>query len=227
MWTIEDVKARFLEAADVERRMIVKGLPGSGNAWPSYRFDEEDMKGWDDQAKLDHLEMWQGRKVTKSPEISRWEEVFFIWTAMIPENRRLLVWRWAQCIASGGSFSKWCEDRGLVRMTAYNRLDRVWTTLAARFSKEARLLRSPDAKWDLQVPQSEIQENLSLKNSVSAKSPRIHPAYISEKSTDHLTNPAALAEFSQHLADVNESRRKAQLRRAKAMRGVPDGQEAA
>jgi len=40
-----------------------------------------------------------------------------------------------------------------------------------------------------------------------------------------IARPAALATFTQHLADVNEARRKARLR--KAMRGVPGEAEAA
>ena len=31
-WTIEIIKARFIEAADIERRMLVKGMGGGGNA---------------------------------------------------------------------------------------------------------------------------------------------------------------------------------------------------
>ena len=147
MWTIDVIKMRFVEAADIERRIIVKGIQSGGNAWPSYAYDDEDMHGWDDQARLDHLEVWQGRRVTKSPELTRWEETFFEWTALIPQSRRILVWRWAQCIANGRSFSEWCEKKGIVRMTAYNRLDRVFENLVAGFSKEGRLLRWPEGRW--------------------------------------------------------------------------------
>jgi hypothetical protein len=224
MWTTDVIKARFLEAVDVERRMLVKGGPGSGNAWPSYRFDEVDMAGWDDQARLDHLELWQGRKVTKSPEISRWEETFFEWTALIPMERRSLVWRWAQCKAAGRSFSKWCDDHGIVRMTAYNRLNRVFENLAFGFSKEARLLRLADPKWDLQDPPSRIQILPTLKNSASAN----HPPFRTENHFDLLKTPAAVAEFSKHLSDHNARQRKLRERRLKkALRGVPHETEAA
>jgi hypothetical protein len=52
-----------------------------------------------------------------------------------------------------------------------------------------------------------------------------HPPYRSETSCDTLTTPAALAAFTQHLADVNEARRKSRLR--KSLRGVPGEQEVA
>ena len=146
MWTVEIVKARFIEAADIERRMMVKGGPSTGSAWPTYSYDAEDIAGWDDVAIADNLERWQGRKATKSPELTRWEEVFFDWTGLLAVDRRIIVWRWSQCIASGRSFSEWCERKGLVRMTAYNRMERVFANLATRFDLEARLLRLPDGK---------------------------------------------------------------------------------
>ena len=221
MWTIEIVKARFFEAADVERRMVVKGLVGQGTAWPSYSYDSADMAGWDDQAIADNLERWQGRKVTKSPELTRWEEVFFEWTSLIPERRRKLVWRWAQCIAYGNSFSAYCRDRGLNRATAYNRLERVFSDLTAQFRNEARFLRMPDERWSGQF---EPDTASGCHTTGDAVSQRNHPQpdqlhYQSEASRDRLTTPAAVAAFAQYLAETNEARRQARLR--KALRGVP------
>ncbi len=228
MWTIEVVKARFFEAADVERRMVVKGMNGGGSAWPVYSYDAADMSGWDDQAIADNLERWQGRKVTKSPELTRWEEVFFEWTALIPERRRVLVWRWAQCIASGRSFSKYCEDKGLNRSTAYNRMERVFLDLTALFRNEGRRLLDPDPRWSGQFDGNPASISYKMAPSVTK---RDHPGpdglnFRTEASDDRITTPEAVAEFAQHLADTNEARRKARLR--KALRGVPgEEQEAA
>ena len=217
MWNIEIVKARFFEAADIERRMTVKGMSSGGTAWPSYSYDADDMAGWDDQAIADNLERWQGRKIAKSPEITRWEEVFFEWTSMVPETRRILVWRWSQCIASGRSFSAWCERAGMVRATAYNRMERVFEDLTARFRNEGRLLRYPDEKWSGQFE----GEKASLSHTIETAAPKrtAHQPYRTEPHEDHLTTPEAIAEFAQHLAEMNEARRKARLR--KALRGVP------
>jgi hypothetical protein len=169
MWTIEAIKMRWIEAADIERRMLVKGgMSTSGNAWPTYSYDAEDMAGWDDQAIQDNLERWQGRKVTKSPELTRWEEVFFDWTALVPEKRRQLVWRWAQCIATGQSFSEWCQRKGIVRMTAYNRLERVFEHLAALFRKEVRLFREPDGKWALQEEADQAPSGHTMRSAADA-----------------------------------------------------------
>jgi hypothetical protein len=226
MWTIEIIKARFIEAADIERRMLVKGMSGGGNAWPTYGFDAEDRKGWVQEDIDAEKERWSRNKTTATPEITRWEEVFFDWTGLVREDRRVLVWRWAQCRANGHSFSEWCDRKGIIRMTAYNRIDRVCELLVEQFRLEARLLRWPDGKWSLQ-DEAELAPSDHTMRTVAADNagPVKHPPYRSEKPCDTLTTSAALAAFTQHLADVNEGRRKARLR--KAMRGVPGEAEAA
>lgn len=219
MWSVEIVKARFIEAADIERRMMVKGLGGGGTAWPAYYYDSEDMAGWDDQAIADNLERWQGRKITKSSELTRWEEVFYDWTKLIPISRRLLVWRWSQCIAGGSSFSEWCNKKGIVRRTAYNRIERVFSDLAAHFADEARLLRFPDEKWASQLSPPSAEVSVSSHEVVPGRRGRRHEPFRTESHHDALTTPEAVAAFAQHLADTNDQRRKARLR--KALRGVP------
>lgn len=226
MWKPEIVLARFIEACDVEHRMWVKGGPTAGNAWPSYCYEQADIDGWDKKAEEDHLERWQNRKVTKSPELHRWEECFFEWTPLIAEDRRFLVWRFAQCQANGGSFSEWCRKKGIVRQTAYNRVAVILEMLAEQFDKEARRLREPDARFYRQPKRSASIHVASSRVDVAARYGATHPkAYRAEPSTDHLTSPDAIAAFEQHMADVNERRRKARLR--KALRGVPGEQEAA
>lgn len=223
MWTPDIVKRRFFEACDIERRMVVKGgMSTGGNGWPSYIYDADDHKGWDDQAMQDNLERWQGRQVTKSPEITRWEEVFFEWTSIVPERHRKLVWRWAQCIASGRSFSKYCQEKGIVRITAYKRLDKVFDFLVTHFDLERRFLKEPEGKWAIQEDQIEAMEYGNIKNNALDRRSPEHPPFRPEKHHDALTTPAAIAAFAQHLADTNDERRKLQERRMKkAMRGAP------
>ncbi len=227
MWTVEIIKARFIEAADIERRMLVKGMSAGGNAWPTYRFDDDDREGWDEQSKQDEVDALRRRLPLGTPELTRWEEVFFDWTALVPQARRILVWRWSQCIASGRSFSEWCERKGLVRMTAYNRMEKVFAALAAQFDLEARLLRQPAEKFALQTsPEKAPSVHTMGERAPKRRYAETHPtAYQVEPSTDQLTTPEAIEAFAQHLADVNEERRKARMR--KALRGVPGEQEAA
>lgn len=225
MWTVEVVKARFWEAADVERRMFVKGMSSGGNAWPSYRFDKEDRAGWPDDVIEEDLKIWMGRKPVGTPEFTRWEEVFFDWTQLIPEPRRLLVWRWSQCIAFGKSFSKYCEEKGLVRATAYNRLERVFKNLTNDFRIANRLLRRPDDKWAGQFEGPQAFTEIRSDEVVATQHQVDHPPFRTEPHRDMLGTAEAVAEFSKHLADVNDQRRRARLR--KALRGVPGEQEAA
>lgn len=209
MWTEEVVLARFIEACDVERRMVVKGGPSSGNAWPTYYYDKDDMAGWDDQAIQDNLERWQGRKVTKSPELTRWEECFYHWTPMIPEARRVLIWRFAQCQSNGGSFSEWCRNKGIVRQTAYNRITRILETLAEQFAKEARRLLEPDAKFYRQSGDVRYVGDNSMNTCVATNyTPK---AWRSEDAV--LADHPELRDFS--WADNRVSRRAAKLLNSK------------
>jgi hypothetical protein len=229
MWTAEVVMARFVEAADVERRMLVKGMSAGGNAWPTYGFDDEDRKGWVQEDIDDEKERWSRNKVTTTPEITRWEEVYFDWTALVRQDHRLLIWRWAQCIAGNRSFSAWCERKGIVRMTAYKRRDRVVRTLAEQFRLEARLLRWPEGKWSLQDEANLAPVAHTMETAASKAAPVEHLPFRTERHHDTLTTPAAVAAFAQHLADTNARRRKSQeRRRIKSLRGAPgEDQEAA
>lgn len=227
MWTAEDVRHRFVEAAEIERRMYVKGLSGGGNAWPSYRFDEDDMKGWDDAAKLDHLEQWQGRKVTKSAEITLWEECFYLWTLQYivqPSDRRR-VWIWARCVACGPSFVSVCEKNGWVRRTEYARLERTFILLAETLCNKMWTLKEAGNTTACTKTESHRMQSAAVRDSARANSPRIHPPFRTEPHRDMLGSPEAVQAFSKHLAETNEARRKARLR--KALRGVPDEVEAA
>lgn len=212
MWTDLIVRARFLEAADVERRMVVKGEGGGGNAWPAYYYDAEDRAGWDDQAIQDNLERWQGRKITKSNELTRWEEVFFEWTKLIPPQRRLLIWRFAQCLVAKQSFSEWCRRKGINRSTAYNRVEKVFRDLATVFGNEGRLLRMPDERWCGHSAQEDVPIKPQAEKSASANGKKKY-AFLADKPTDTLKTPAAIASFVEHLEEVNSQRRKALARR--------------
>jgi hypothetical protein len=86
-------------------------------------------------------------------------------------------------------------------------------------------LRWPDGKWSLQDEAELAPSDHTMRTAANNAGPVKHPPYRLEKSCDTLTSPAALATFAQHLAEVNEQRRKARLR--KAMRGVPGEAEAA
>ena len=224
MWDVEIVKARFFEAVDIERRMIVKGIGGGGNGWPSYSYDKEDMEGWDDAAIADNLERWQGRKVTKSPEITRWEEVFFEWTSIMPERHRKLIWRWAQCIVYRRSFSSYCHEKGLVRSTAYDRMEKVWDFLVAHFRLEARLLRLPDEKWAGQETVPMASEEQVMDVAAPKRGPTIHQPFRTEAHRDLLGTAEAVNEFTKHLAAHNRAQAR---KREKALRGVPSEHEAA
>ena len=224
-WTVEIVKARFFEAADVERRTIFKRNGGGGNAWPSYRFDEEDRAGWDATARLDELEKWQMMKGTLKPEQTRYEEVLFQWKPMIRADRWALIWNWSRCIALEHSFSNYCRDHNLNRATAYNRLDRAFELLTFRLRNDAILLQLADDKWARQFEGRHVSILTKVDEVDANRGPTIHPPFRTEAHRDMLGTTEAVNEFTKHLSATNEARRRARLR--KALRGVPSEHEAA
>jgi hypothetical protein len=222
MWTAEVVQARFMEAADIERRLRVKGGPSAGNAWPAYGFDEEDRKGWT-QADIDaEKDRWARNAALSTPEIARWEECYFSWTLdeIARPIDRMTVWGYVRCAIHGRSFSKFCKDRGWVRRTAYARLERTFENLAQKFLNTGLLFTPPDDKWLAQDGAAAASTGPTM-DEAAADEPRktVHPPYRAERHHDALTTPEAIAAFEQHLVEVNEQRRKA--RRRKALRGVP------
>lgn len=221
MWTAEDVRSRFIEAAEIERRMHVKGLPTAGNAWPSYRFDAEDRAGWDDRAKQDDLEAWQGRKTTESREIARWQEVYFVWTLQFIKRDadRRRVWIWARCMSGGPSFVSICEKRGWVRRTEYARLERTFSSIARKLTNNGSVFVAADILPLAQKDDAGHTEAQMVGLRARLGKQHSHPPFRTESHHDALTTPEAVAAFSQHLADTNDLRRKARLR--KALRGVP------
>jgi hypothetical protein len=226
MWNPEDVRDRWIEAVMIEWVMRVKGGPSAGNAWPSYVFTKEDRDGWDDIAKQDEVDVIRSRRPLTSADLKRWGECYFEWTMAIPVDRRTLIWRYAQCMAGNRAFSEYCDRKGIVRRTAYNRIHRVFDELTERFNKEGRPLVPADHKWTSQSRAREVE------SVVDAEKPRHgtsgQRAWRSEDSTDNLTSPEAIAAFEQHMAEVNEQRRKRQeARLRKSLRGVPGEQEAA
>jgi hypothetical protein len=177
------------------------------------------MAGWDDQAIQDNLERWQGRKSTRADEVTREEEVLFYWTILVRENRRHLVWRWAQ-LSPHDRFSAYCKKKGIASATAYRWLDEVWSRLQARFVAQARLLRWPDQKWmGQQTPVlPSIPGKLGDDSIRPFRKPR-HAPFRTEKHRDELTTVERAEEFSEKLVERNERLRKKRLR--KALRGIP------
>jgi hypothetical protein len=125
MWTPEIVQARFVEAAQTESRLPLGGGSQSSGYWPAYVHTFEDMNGWGTKRLAEEREMRMKRIPPSAGAISRHTQVME-WTAeLIDEDYRWLMWGMANCIASERSFSAWCKDQGLVRMTAYRRIERI------------------------------------------------------------------------------------------------------
>lgn len=214
MWTPDIVKIRFVEAAGTERFLSALRLPTANGYWPEFRYQQDDRDGWDQQAKDDHLEIWQGRGTAKADALSRYQECLS-WTIerITDPERRRLVWGFAFCRAYKRDFGKLCDKRGWKKSTAYNRLHRVWDHLAFVFNNEGLLLREPSQFWIGHETPSEVPIYGGLNNSDKIPAIKFSPGYRTEKSRDLIQTPADADSFAKFL-----ERRNARLRRINAWR---------
>lgn len=222
-YAIEIIKGRFHEAADVERFLPRPMSPDAAAYWPVYFYTQEDREGWTEDTKSDAADRWaRSRKLTRSA-ISRHDECL-LWSMTIlkDERYRRILWRWAFCQAKGWNFGETCRRQGWAKTTAYRRLNASFERIGSHLVGERLFPTLPDEKYLEHLrPQNATESDKITAPSFEEVSQAIRfaPSFRVEESTDTLTTPAALAEFSKHLADVNEARRKARLR--KTMRGVP------
>jgi hypothetical protein len=214
MWTAEIVKIRFVEAAGTERFLTGLRKPEARGYWPEFVYDEDDRAGWDQKARDDHMEIWQGRGTAKADALSRYQECL-TWTIerMTDPRRRQLVWAFAFCRAYKRDFAETCRKRGWVKSTAYNRLNRVWQELSWHFNNEGLLLREPAQFWIGHETQPAVESMQPVENCASAPSRKIHKPFRTETHVNTLQTAEAVEAFASFLEEVNDQRRKGLLRR--------------
>jgi uncharacterized protein DUF6362 len=230
VWTPELVRARFIEAADTERRMPRVGAKGEiSGFWPSYVHSFEEMSGWGTKRLAEERELRFRRIPPSAGAVTRFEEAMD-WTAnrIADETRRRLVWAFAHCRANEWSFSAKCKKEGWNRVTAYDRLNAVFRRLAKELDNDSVLLRMPDEKWVLQdAPVSGINSDMAARGggddglTLRVKSPRavILPG---GDATDLLKSESDLKRFARHLRRVNKARRRERERRRRRALGLDD-----
>jgi len=215
MWTLEIIRARFIEAAATEAFLTATAPAQCRAFWPAFVHDAEDRKGWDDQAKLDNAQRWKGR--APDGAISRHSECMR-WTAdhIHDEKTRKIVWAFAFCRAYKRDFGKLCQKKGWVKTTAYNRLNRVWSRLADIFHNERLALELPAHNW-LEHERPVIASiHATIGETDDAPSAiKFTPGYRTEPSRDLIRTQADADLFADFLAQRNADMRKAQEREAK------------
>jgi hypothetical protein len=218
MWTPEIIRARFVEAADTERRLPKGGGGSSVGYWPSYEYTFEDKAGWGTKRLAEEREMRLLRIPPSSAAITRHAEVM-VWTSSLidDERKRKIVWAWAWCRLSGASFAARCKKHGWVRLTAYRRLSATIDQILGQLRNDATLLRLPDEKWVLQ----ETPDMPSITGTMGLGDEQPLPVsptsliLAGDRPGHTLTSPQAVENFEKHLARVNRARRKEQERRRK------------
>jgi hypothetical protein len=217
MWTPELVKIRFVEAAGTERFLTGLRKPEARGYWPEFVYDEDDRAGWDQKARDDHMEIWQGRGTAKADALSRYQECL-TWTIerITDPRRRQLVWAFAFCRAYKRDFGETCKKRGWVKSTAYNRLNRVWQELSWHFNNEGVLLREPAQFWIGHETPDQASISAMMARGADVPQPiKFTPGFRTEASRHLLKDDDAVADFQAHLDAVNADRRRLQEREAK------------
>lgn len=214
MWMPETVRIRFVEAAGTERFLSALRLPTANGYWPEFQYDEDDRSGWDQAARDDHLAIWQGRGTAKADALSRYQECLS-WTIerITDPERRRLVWAFAFCRAYKRDFGKECRERGWVKTTAYNRLNRVWDRLAFDLNNGAVFLREAAPYWVGHETPLSPRRCAGLDKSAPAQPIKFTPGYQTEKSRDLIQTQDDAETFAKFL-----ERRNARLRKLNAWR---------
>lgn len=120
-WTMDDVAARFAEAAETGRRLPPVRVQGYFSVWPAFV-----RKEWEGFADRDY----QYRPLPLTPEaIDRMLEAMR-WVQWLEEEQRHLIWmRAKQC--------KWkdiCRRFGCDRTTAWRRWQKALETVTANLN---------------------------------------------------------------------------------------------
>ena len=123
-WTMDDVAARFAEAAETGRRLPPVRVQGYFNVWPAFV-----RKEWEGFADRDY----QYRPLPPAPEaIDRMLETMR-WVQWLEEEQRHLIWMRAK-------HREWkdiCRRFGCDRTTAWRRWQRALQVVADRLNSLA------------------------------------------------------------------------------------------
>ena len=120
-WTIDDVAARFSEAADTGRRLPPVRVQGYFNVWPTFVRD-----GWETFAAKDY----DYRPLPPTPEaIDRMLEVMR-WVQWLEVEQRHLIWMRAKQV----EWKDICRRVGCDRTTAWRRWQKALGQVAERLN---------------------------------------------------------------------------------------------
>lgn len=210
MWTPETVRLRFTEAAATEAFLSTSLPPQCRGYWPSFIHDAEDLKGWDDAARLDNAERFKGR-APEGAVARHWECQQWSAERIHDEKTRKIVWAFSFCRAYKREFGKLCQKKGWVKTTAYNRLNRTWDRLSSQFNNEGLLLKEPAPEWS--GHEAPVLAPICATMGEAAPAPaaiKFTPGYRTEPSRDTLDSSEKIEDFAKFLERRNARLRKIQ-----------------
>ncbi len=121
-WTVDDVAARFSEAAETGRRLPQVRVQGYFNVWPAFARQEWEAMSADE---------YEYRPLPPTPEaIARMMEAMR-WVQWLEEEQRHLVWMRAKQY----EWKDICRRFGCERTTAWRRWQRALQVVADRLNR--------------------------------------------------------------------------------------------
>lgn len=134
--TADDIEARIVEAAEIERRLprVGERPDGTKTAWPAYFYTFTDRVGWDEARHRDDREARTMVPASVSrAEFGRWEEVRRWVVELVEEDKcRRALTAWSIAAAGGKPFSRFCRSEGVSRVTGYARKDKAIGQIATK-----------------------------------------------------------------------------------------------
>lgn len=128
-WSLDDVAARFIEAAETGRRLPSASVQGYFNVWPA--FARKEWEGFADKG-------CEYRPLPPTPEaIERMMEAMR-WVQWLEEEQRHLIWMRAK----QREWKEICRRFGCDRTTAWRRWQKALAIVAAQLNDDGVRLSS-------------------------------------------------------------------------------------
>jgi hypothetical protein len=134
---IETVKALFIRAADIERRMQRVGPATARVRWEEA---EPDRSEWDEAAHTDERAVAQLRRSITRDEVAIRDQADELIDSLRRHPRdHALILAWFRSMVRRPAFAVWCRENGWIRTSALRRLNQtIFRRLADQLNRTSK-----------------------------------------------------------------------------------------
>jgi hypothetical protein len=137
MYDIEAVKAIFVRAADIERRMVRVGPATAKVRWEEVKPDRSE---WDEAAHADERAIAHLRRSITREEVAIRDQADELIDSLrrYPRDHALIL-AWFRSMVHRPTFAMWCRENGWIRTSALRRLNQtIFRKLADHSNRTGR-----------------------------------------------------------------------------------------